>query len=445
MSTILAVDDSSTMRKCLEITFAGSDLNLVSCDSASSALEKVKALSPDLVIVDASLPPGDGYDLCATLKLTAPSLLVLMLTSKHHPFDPGRGSQCDDHIDKPFDTQALYDKAKSMVGSRPKVDTDVPRALGDRPAQVPSQPRPITAPTSGKHPSKPPPRKHPTPSMLAAMREPPSQRRMPDMARRTVPFAIPPMAKTSPGFAAEPPFEAQRSAGSGFPQPPAAGSSATGPSLSGAPVQPGPTQPGADSPMAKRPVDLGKTMTFGEDMVRPVGAPRQAVARPQPTGAGIAPGVRGTHSFDDAPPPAAPPPAQPASAQPASDGEPSSALRGTFPGIQPAQPQSDFPPPPPPSAGAPPGPTMPEPSEGVATRPRRTTASSWPAPAPDAGPLLGGNGSLVARLEGLGLTPAQVEGVLSLSREVVEQVVWEVVPTLAETLIKEEIRRLTEE
>jgi hypothetical protein len=33
--------------------------------------------------------------------------------------------------------------------------------------------------------------------------------------------------------------------------------------------------------------------------------------------------------------------------------------------------------------------------------------------------------------------------VLALSREIVEQVVWEVVPTLAETMIKEEIQRLT--
>ncbi len=53
------------------------------------------------------------------------------------------------------------------------------------------------------------------------------------------------------------------------------------------------------------------------------------------------------------------------------------------------------------------------------------------------------NGQLSGKLEALGLTPAQVDGVLSLSREVVEKVVWEVVPVLAETIIKEEIRRLT--
>jgi CheY-like chemotaxis protein len=47
------------------------------------------------------------------------------------------------------------------------------------------------------------------------------------------------------------------------------------------------------------------------------------------------------------------------------------------------------------------------------------------------------------KLSGMGLTPDQVHGVLLLSREVIEKIVWEVVPDLAETLIKEEIRRLT--
>lgn len=45
----------------------------------------------------------------------------------------------------------------------------------------------------------------------------------------------------------------------------------------------------------------------------------------------------------------------------------------------------------------------------------------------------------------LGLTPAQVDAVAQLTREVVERVVWEVVPQLAETMIREELRRLTSE
>lgn len=55
------------------------------------------------------------------------------------------------------------------------------------------------------------------------------------------------------------------------------------------------------------------------------------------------------------------------------------------------------------------------------------------------------NGQLGEKLSGLGLTPAQADAVLALSREVVERIVWEVVPVLAETMIKEEIKRLTSE
>jgi len=92
---------------------------------------------------------------------------------------------------------------------------------------------------------------------------------------------------------------------------------------------------------------------------------------------------------------------------------------------------------------------------------KRTTVSSWPAPAPKEAPVsevsipttpkigkdvvaaAAADAGLPEKLAGLGLTPEQVDGVLALSRDVVERVVWEVVPVLAETIIKEEIARLT--
>ncbi len=59
--------------------------------------------------------------------------------------------------------------------------------------------------------------------------------------------------------------------------------------------------------------------------------------------------------------------------------------------------------------------------------------------------VAGATQGLDQRLADLGLSSEQIQGVLALSREVVERVVWEVVPTLAETIIKEEIARLTRE
>jgi hypothetical protein len=52
---------------------------------------------------------------------------------------------------------------------------------------------------------------------------------------------------------------------------------------------------------------------------------------------------------------------------------------------------------------------------------------------------------MAAKLADLGLNPQQVDAVMALSRQVIEEVVWEVVPSLASTIIREEISRLTKE
>ncbi|MDP3279416.1 MAG: response regulator [Deltaproteobacteria bacterium] len=53
------------------------------------------------------------------------------------------------------------------------------------------------------------------------------------------------------------------------------------------------------------------------------------------------------------------------------------------------------------------------------------------------------SGEMQAKLNSMGLTAQQAEAVTSLTRDVIERVVWEVVPQLAETMIREELRRLT--
>ena len=101
---------------------------------------------------------------------------------------------------------------------------------------------------------------------------------------------------------------------------------------------------------------------------------------------------------------------------------------------------------PPPSAAPllPPAAVGPLPSAARLRPHQPRSAPSPPAHAIASAPLAA-NGQLAAKLQHLGLTEAQVSAVLALSREVVEKVVWEVVPVLAETMIKEEIKRLTSE
>jgi len=97
---------------------------------------------------------------------------------------------------------------------------------------------------------------------------------------------------------------------------------------------------------------------------------------------------------------------------------------------------------PPPAMPPPPAPSVIRAPANMA----RGGAQSAPPVQERMGHAIASNGAaLKAQLEDMELTREQVQAVLALSREVIERVVWEVVPVLAETLIREEIQRLTRE
>ena len=138
-ATLLAIDDSKTMRKVLEITFAGEDYRTVMSENASDALAKLRAEKPAVVLLDAILGDTNGYDLCQRIKAEAPQVGVIILSSKQHPYDRAKGTQvgADDFIDKPFDTQALIDKTAALV--QRVAEAPARPAVAHVPAPVPAQ------------------------------------------------------------------------------------------------------------------------------------------------------------------------------------------------------------------------------------------------------------------------------------------------------------------
>ncbi len=148
-ATLLAIDDSKTMRKVLEITFAGENYRTVLSDNASDGLAKLRSEHPTIVLLDAILGDSNGYEICQKIKAEAPSVGVIMLSSKQHPYDRTRGSSvgADDFIDKPFDTQALIDKVGALVQ---KLSTQAAKPVpvaAPAPAPAPAvAPRPVAAP-----------------------------------------------------------------------------------------------------------------------------------------------------------------------------------------------------------------------------------------------------------------------------------------------------------
>ena len=317
-TTLLAIDDSVTMRKVLEMTFAGEDFRVVSAESADAAFAKLRSERPSIVLCDVTLEGPGGYAICAKIKSENPTIAVLLLASKQQPYDAhkGQSARADDFIEKPFDTQQLIDKVKRLA-TRP-VEAARPTGPAGAPMSIGPATQPGVAPV-GAGPGRPPP---------APARAPGS------------PPAAPQNRPAVPGVAA----------------------------------------------------GVGRgTLAYGAYALQNPAAP----APPQAPAA--APGGYGA-ARQPAPPVAPSPPAAPVAPSAAPHG-------GTSPGI---------------------------------ASPLGAAAASAAAAASSAS-----NGQLAAKLQHLGLNDAQVSAVLSLSREVIEKVVWEVVPVLAETMIREELKRLT--
>ncbi len=342
--TLLAVDDSATMRKVLEITFGGEDFRVLASDGGERALSQLSE-EPVAIVIDTSLGAEDPYALAREVRSRDARVAIVLMGSRYTPYDATRGKSVgvDDSIDKPFDTQTLIDKVKKAIVAR-----EAGAGAG----------APVAAAAAAPPPPPPPAPSPPFPHVTHA----PS----PAVAS---PFSASPRPPVVPGISApaapagRPAFATQRTHTLSF--------------------EGGPAGPPAQSPPPPA-------------VVPGVPPAHSAISRTAPSGVPV---------FQ--PPPAPPPAARPSPASAPTTVGPAR----TAPSVSPAQTP----------AAAPPAP---------------------PAPSPVAAAV---NGHLAGKLGELGLSPAQAEAVLALSREVVERVVWEVVPQLAETIIKEEIARLTKD
>ena len=123
---ILLADDSITIQKVVRITLADGDYNLITVDNGTEAVERARKEMPDLVLADVVMPGKDGYQVCEEIKKD-PALAVIpviLLAGSFEGFDEIKGADvgADGYIIKPFESQALISKVEEML-SRPKPKT----------------------------------------------------------------------------------------------------------------------------------------------------------------------------------------------------------------------------------------------------------------------------------------------------------------------------------
>jgi len=119
---LLLADDSVTIQRVIELTFADEDVQVIAVGDGKKAIASIQADRPDIVLADVGMPERDGYEVAAFIKGTAElaHIPVLLLTGAFEPIDETRARAvgCDGVLVKPFEPQMVISRVKDLLAGR---------------------------------------------------------------------------------------------------------------------------------------------------------------------------------------------------------------------------------------------------------------------------------------------------------------------------------------
>ncbi|MGK2907855.1 MAG: response regulator [Desulfuromonadales bacterium] len=141
---LLLADDSITIQKVIQITFAHEDYELTITDNGDAALAKAQEIMPDLIMTDIYMPGKNGFELTHAIKQdpVLRHVPVLLLTGSFEPFDEDKALSCkaDAWIEKPFESQSLIDKVAELISAARFVTESTAAAADSEPFAADDEP-----------------------------------------------------------------------------------------------------------------------------------------------------------------------------------------------------------------------------------------------------------------------------------------------------------------
>mgnify|MGYP001764247514 CR=1 FL=1 len=118
--TILAVDDSASIRQMVSFTLKSAGYEVVEAVDGMDGLEKAKTRSINLILTDQNMPRMDGLTLIRSLRSqpqykTTP-ILMLTTESSEAMKSQGRAAGATGWLVKPFDPQKLIEVVRKVIG-----------------------------------------------------------------------------------------------------------------------------------------------------------------------------------------------------------------------------------------------------------------------------------------------------------------------------------------
>lgn len=132
LKKILLVDDDEDLREALaEQLIATDDFDVFEAGSGAEGVEKARAGSFDLMVLDVGLPDTDGRELCRKLRKQGIKCPILMLTGHDTDSDTilGLDAGANDYVTKPFKFPVLLARIRAQLRTHEQSE-DAVFALG---------------------------------------------------------------------------------------------------------------------------------------------------------------------------------------------------------------------------------------------------------------------------------------------------------------------------
>ena len=119
---LLLADDSVTIQRVIELTFADEDIDVTLVGDGQQAIDRLDADPPDIILADIDMPKRDGYEVAAYVKSrpTLAHIPVVLLMGAFEPIDEARAAAVgsSDVLAKPFEPQMVINRVKELLGKK---------------------------------------------------------------------------------------------------------------------------------------------------------------------------------------------------------------------------------------------------------------------------------------------------------------------------------------
>ncbi len=116
MPTVLIADDEKNIVQLARMYLTSEGFSVESAANGREALDKMRQVKPDLVILDLMMPDVDGWEVCRRLRKEG-DVPIIMLTARDDDVDKIVGLElgADDYVTKPFNARELVARVKAVL------------------------------------------------------------------------------------------------------------------------------------------------------------------------------------------------------------------------------------------------------------------------------------------------------------------------------------------